>query len=195
MIKGDSKEYELLEKWAANFDCDGHYSCEIGVREGLGSKIIMDNVINNYIHVGIDPYANLKYQHYDKKFTEGWPDQYRGSFTTNYTDEMRDTLLNDFIEYRNQGKFVLANMTDKMFMCHPEWNEKTFAFVHFDGPHMSKDVMSEAIWFADRSAPHARFVFDDHDKFEMSIVAYALTLYGFKTIECGGYKICLEKQN
>ena len=155
----------------------------------------MDNVINNYIHVGIDPYANLKYQHYDKKFTEGWPDQYRGSFTTNYTDEMRDTLLNDFIEYRNQGKFVLANMTDKMFMCHPEWNEKTFAFVHFDGPHMSKDVMSEAIWFADRSAPHARFVFDDHDKFEMSIVAYALTLYGFKTIECGGYKICLEKQN
>ena len=195
MIKGDSKEYELLEKWAANFDCDGHYSCEIGVREGLGSKIIMDNVINNYIHVGIDPYANLKYQHYDKKFTEGWPDQYRGSFTTNYTDEMRDTLLNDFIEYRNQGKFVLANMTDKMFMCHPEWNEKTFAFVHFDGPHMSKDVMSEAIWFADRSAPHARFVFDDHDKFEMSIVAYALTLYGFKTIECGGSKICLEKQN
>ncbi len=61
-----------------------------------------------------------------------------------FTDEMRDTLLNDFKEYRNNGKFVLANMTDTMFMCHPDWNEKTYAFVHFDGPHMSKDVLTEA---------------------------------------------------
>ena len=45
MIKGDSEEYDLLEKWA-KFDCEGHYSCEIGVRQGLGSKIIMDNIIN-----------------------------------------------------------------------------------------------------------------------------------------------------
>jgi hypothetical protein len=40
-------------------------SCEIGVREGLGSKIIMDNVRNNYIHVGVDPYGDLVYQHCD----------------------------------------------------------------------------------------------------------------------------------
>ena len=33
MIKGDSEEYDLLEKWA-KFDCQGHYSCEIGVRQG-----------------------------------------------------------------------------------------------------------------------------------------------------------------
>ena len=50
MIKGDSEEYDLLEKWA-KFDCEGHYSCEIGVRQGLGSKIIMDNIINNKTHV------------------------------------------------------------------------------------------------------------------------------------------------
>ena len=60
MIKGDSEEYDLLEKWA-KFDCQGHYSCEIGVRQGLGSKIIMDNVTNNYMHVGIDPYGCLLY--------------------------------------------------------------------------------------------------------------------------------------
>ena len=33
-IRGDSSDYELLEKWAKNFDCEGHYTCEIGVREG-----------------------------------------------------------------------------------------------------------------------------------------------------------------
>ena len=65
MIKGDSSDYELLKQWTKDFDCDGFASVEIGVREGMGSKIIMDNVINNYIHIGIDPYGNLEYQHYD----------------------------------------------------------------------------------------------------------------------------------
>jgi hypothetical protein len=47
MIQGDSVEYDLLAKWA-DFDCDGDHSCEIGVRDGMGSKIIMDNIKNNY---------------------------------------------------------------------------------------------------------------------------------------------------
>jgi len=183
MIRGDSSDYDLLEKWSKGFDCQGFKSCEIGVREGLGSKIIMDNIVNNYIHVGVDPYGNLKYQHYDDT----------GAYTCDYTDEMRDTMLNDFKEYRNQGKFVLCNMTDTKFMNDSEHRHSTFAFVHFDGPHMSKDVMTEAIWFAERSAPHTRFVFDDHSKYEMSIIAHALTLYNFKTIEMGNNKICLEK--
>jgi len=184
MIRGDSSEYELLEKWTKDFDCDGHYTCEIGVREGLGSKIIMDNVHNNYLHIGIDPYANLKYQHYDTS----------PSYTADYTDEMRDTMLTDFREYRNQGKFRLANMTDHLFMSNPEHQDMTFALVHFDGPHMSKDVMTEAIWFANRSAPNTRFVFDDHKKYEMSVIAYALTLYDFKTVEMGDNKCLLEKK-
>jgi hypothetical protein len=48
MIQGDSVEYDLLAKWS-NFDCKGDYSCEIGVRDGMGSKIIMDNIKNNYL--------------------------------------------------------------------------------------------------------------------------------------------------
>jgi hypothetical protein len=59
---------------------------------------------------------------------------------------------------------------------------------------MSTDVMTEAIYFANRSTKGTRFVFDDYTKYEMSVIAYALTLYGFKTIECGENKICLEKQ-
>ena len=55
MIKGDSTEYALLEKWTKDFDCQGFMTAEIGVREGLGSKIMMDNLKNVYLHVGIDP--------------------------------------------------------------------------------------------------------------------------------------------
>jgi len=192
-IEGDGKEYELLTKWAKDFDCKGHYSCEIGVRQGYGSKLIMDNVKNNYMHVGVDPYGELKYQHHDRTFTQGWPEFFRGSFAADYTDQMRDTMLKDMYKYRNDGKFILANMTDTMFMCHPDWNEKTYAFVHFDGPHMSKDVLTEAVWFANRAAKKARFVFDDIDKFEMSIVAYALTLFGFTTHAMGEKKCLLAR--
>lgn len=193
-IEGDGKEYELLTKWAKDFDCKGHYSCEIGVRQGYGSKLIMDNVKNNYMHVGVDPYGELKYQHHDRTFTEGWPEYIRGSISAGYTDEMRDTMLKDMYEYRNQGKFTLANMTDTMFMCHPDWNEKTYAFVYLDGPHMTKDVITEAVWFANRSAPHTRIVIDDTDKMETSVVAHVLTYFNFKTMEMGDTKVCLEKK-
>jgi len=185
MIRGDSKDYELLEKWTKGFDCKGYKTCEIGVREGLGSKIIMDNVVNNYIHVGVDPYGNLEYQHYDDT----------GAYTCDYTDDMRDTMLNDFKSYRNQGKFTLCNMTDTQFMNDTEHRYSTFAFVHFDGPHMTKDVITEAVWFANRSAKGTRFVFDDYPKYKMSIVAECLELYGFLITDKGENKCLMEKVN
>jgi hypothetical protein len=88
-----------------NFDCQGYKTCEIGVREGLGSKIIMDNVVNNYFHVGVDPYGNLKYQHYDDT----------GKYQCDYTDDMRDQMLKDFESYIKTGKFSPCIMTDTRF--------------------------------------------------------------------------------
>jgi hypothetical protein len=111
-------------------------------------KLLWIMFINNYIHVGVDPYGNLEYQHYDDT----------GSYTCDYTDEMRDTMLKDFLPYRNEGKFTLCNMTDTQFMNATEHKDSKFAFVHFDGPHMTRDVITEAVWFANRSAPHTRFV-------------------------------------
>ena len=185
MIRGDSTDYELLTKWTKKFDCQGFKSCEIGVREGLGSKIIIDNVINNYIHVGVDPYGNLKYQHYDES----------SEYTCDYTDQMRDTMLNDFYTYRNEGKFTLANMTDVDFMTISEHINSKFSLVHFDGPHMTTDVIAEAVWFAQRSAPVTRFIFDDYPKYNLTLIQDILKCWGFKTIEQGTNKVLLEKNN
>ena len=181
MIKGDSTEYNLLEKWTKNFDCQGFMTAEIGVREGMGSKIMMDNLKNIYLHVGIDPYGNLKYQHYDNT----------DSYQCDYTDQMRDQLLKDMVSY--QGKFRLYNDTDTNFMNDHEFTESKYSFVHFDGPHMTKDVMTECIWFANRMAPVARFVFDDFPKYNMQLIRDCLKLYGFKIMDQGQNKICLEK--
>ena len=97
MIKGDSSEYDLLEKWAKEFQSLNNYklSCEIGVREGLGSKIILDS-LQPHEHYGIDPYGNRKYQHYDNG----------PAYTADYTDEMKDRLKKDLSTYKN---FELSN--------------------------------------------------------------------------------------
>jgi hypothetical protein len=106
---------------------------------------------------------------------------------------MRDTMLNDLKSYRNAGKFHLANMTDTLFMCHPDYNEKKFSFVHFDGPHMTRDVITEAVWFANRAAGGCRFVFDDYPKYDMQLVSNCLKPFGFRPMQQGNNKICLEK--
>ena len=185
MIEGDSVEYELLKKWSKDFDCQGYKSCEIGVRQGLGSMVIMNSVKNNYIHVGIDPYSNLIYQHYDVTKPESF----------DYNDQMRDTLLNDLYKYRNEGLFTLANMTDTEFMSNPDNMNSKYSFVHFDGPHMTKDVLTEAIWFANRCAPNTRFVFDDYPHFDMPLIVNCLAYFDFQIVAKGDVKICLSNNH
>ena len=73
MIRGDSSEYELLKKWCETLPFyekpKSVTTCEVGVREGLGSKIIM--IVfqrirkTEYQHYAIDPYGDLEYEHFD----------------------------------------------------------------------------------------------------------------------------------
>jgi hypothetical protein len=186
MIRGDSKDYNLLDNWVRNIKLksDNVLTCEIGVREGLGSKIIMDgfrlNCPKQYTHIGIDPYGNLNYQHYDNS----------PSFTADYTNEMRLQLEKDLSDYK---EFKLYHMTDREFMRrYPEYNN--FILVHFDGPHMTKDVLNEAVFFAERSIINSRFVFDDYQKFDMDTVSKCLKYYNFEILDKGENKICLEKK-
>jgi hypothetical protein len=78
-------------------------------------------------------------------------------------------------------------------MSDPDYNEKKYAFVHFDGPHMTRDVLTEAVWFANRAAGSCRFVFDDYPKYDMQLVSNCLKPFGFRPMQQGNNKICLEK--
>ena len=191
MIQGDSTEYEKLAEWVKTLPIYSDslteiLTCEIGVREGLGSKIIMDGIKKKlpealYKHIAIDPYDNLKYQHYDDS----------PAYTADYTNEMRNQMEIDFKGY---PEFKFHNMTDTEFMNkHPDIGP--FDLVFFDGPHMTKDVMTQAIWFANRSREGTRFIFDDYTKYSMDQIAFCLTYFGFKTVEAGENKICLEKKS
>jgi len=188
MIRGDSSDYELLKKWCEKTPIynpkDRFYSLEIGVREGLGSKIIMDAFNQRlkghpYMHFGIDPYGNLNYQHYDNS----------GAYTCDYTDDMYEQMVKDFEGY---AMFNIIKMTDTQFM-NENGHLEYFNFVHFDGPHMTKDVITEAVWFANRSVKGTRFVFDDFPKYDMELIHKVLEKYEFSIVEFGRNKVCLER--
>jgi hypothetical protein len=108
---------------------------------------------------------------------------------------MRDQMLKDFEPYIKTGKFSPCIMTDTDFMNISKHATSKFSFVHMDGPHMTRDVITEAVWFANHSAPNTRLVFDDYPKYDMALVAKLLEYYDFKVIESGKNKCLMEKIN
>jgi len=188
-IRGDSTEYELLKKWCETLpffqEPKSVTTYEIGVREGLGSKIIMLGLRARigkkpYQHIGIDPYGNLKYQHYDNS----------EEYTEDYTESMRLEMQKDFSDHK---EFTFFHMKDIDYMNYFATQPLVYDLVHFDGPHMTKDVIREAVWFADRSRKGTRFIFDDYGKYRMDDISKTLEYFGFNISESGENKIMLQR--
>ncbi len=215
MLKGDSKDYNLLAKWVEQLSPrDFYLSVEIGVREGYGSHVIMENLKNkNHFHIGIDPYGDILYDHVD---TQGgvvprWTD-FDGNILYNadgsyksptYPNSMKQTFLTAFNKHEN---FILYQLEDieyfnafgqgvPIYYKGKKNIMNTYDFVHFDGPHTTAAVLHEALFFANRSRPGTRFVFDDVDTYDMRVIQQALTHYDFYIIERGANKMCLERSN
>lgn len=190
MIQGDSTEYEILEEACKTLG-NNLFTAEIGVRQGAGTKIILDTLKDKkHWHIGIDPYGNLDYEHYDNS----------GSYTCDYTNSMKLQLIKD-IDYEN---FTLFTMEDTEFMERfedgvPIYREKkelitNYDLVHFDGPHKTTDVLKEVLFFSKRSRAGTVFVFDDYPKYNMdSILRIIVNDYGFMLLKQGKNKIALKR--
>ena len=198
MIRGDSSEYDLLKKWCETLPFfekpESVTTCEIGVREGLGSQIIMMSIksrIGNtpYEHVAVDPYGDLEYQHFDKhprwKINGQWT-----SKAPTYSDKLRDQLIKDFAD---NPHFKFYNMTDTEYFKIFNLTKTKFDLVFLDGPHTTKDILKESLWFAERSRKGTRIIIDDFVLCNFELIEGALSLWDFKTIDKGQNKICLEK--
>ena len=192
MIGGDSKEYEILIEACESLTSDNLFTVEIGVRQGLGSKLILEYLKNKkHWHIGIDPYGNISYQHFDNK----------PSIVCNYTNSMKVDLLRD-LNYEN---FTLYQLGDDEFMKSfydgvPIYREKkeiinTYDLVHFDGPHKTVDVIKEAIFFGERSKPGSVFIFDDYPYYDMdAVLKIIVNEYGFQLLKQGKSKISLKRK-
>ena len=191
MIQGDSTEYETLKEACKTLNTDDLFTAEIGVRQGQGSKIILDELIfKKHWHIGIDPYGNLDYQHYDNS----------DSYTADYTNKMKQQLIKD-LDYPN---FTLYQLGDDEFMKRfhdgvPIYRDKKeiinkYDLVHFDGPHKTIDIMKEVIFFGERSHKGTVFVFDDYPKFNMDLILKVIVNeFGFMLLKQGKNKISLKR--
>jgi len=198
VIKGDSSEYHLITKHIGKLNIDrATLTCEIGLREGLGSKIIMDAVRehkpNLYKHIAIDPYNNLSYEHYDNE----------GSVVAGYTEEMKQKTVSYL--YQNYPEFDFYHMTDDYYFKTMGDGHQLGLFnnmmlfglykvVHFDGPHTTDAVIQELNFFIPRSETKALFIIDDYKDLRMGIVDMLLLTYNFKVVEEGENKIIYQKE-
>jgi len=198
MIQGDSSEYELLKKWCDTLpffeEPQSVTTCEIGVRQGLGSQIIMMSILSrlkkiNYQHYAIDPYGDLKYKHFDGKakwLQNGvWSEE-----APTYSNEMRDQMVKDFSK---NPYFKFYNMTDIEYMNIFNLSKTIYDLVFLDGPHTTKDILREVIWFAERSRKGSRIILDDYTLCNFEVVRAAISYWDFKDIEKGDNKVCFER--
>ena len=99
--------------------------------------------------------------------------------------------------------FHLLEMTDAEYMYrfrdgYPIYDEsekilKNYTCVHFDGPHQTVDVLSQALFFCHRSHVHTTFCFDDYKTYDMTNIAKVCRRYGFEELKRGEQKMILRR--
>ena len=200
MIEGDSRDYNLLTKAAervAQLETKQPLlTAEIGIRRGLGTKIILEYTRPKHsglhFHIGIDPYGNLNYPHYDNSEAS----------VADYDSKMKAEHIKDFADKDN---YQFLNMTDMKFFEKyftgvlfynkgAEYHLNTYHLVHFDGPHMTAAVVAETVFFAQRSVVGSVFVFDDWQKYDSQLIKNVAASFGFEFITNGERKMIMERK-
>ena len=198
MIRGDSSEYDLLKKWCETLPFFEEpklvTTIEIGINEGKGSEVIMEAIksrIGNkaYEHIGVDPYGDLEYKHFDKhpmwKINGEWT-----SKAPTYSNKTRDKMIKDFAQSTN---FRFYNMTDIEYMKIFNLTKTKFDLVFLDGPHTTQDILRESLWFAEKSRKGTRIIIDDYPLSNFEVIRAAISYWDFKVHEKGNHKVCFEK--
>ena len=201
MIRGDSSEYNLLKKWCETLPFFEEpklvTTCEVGVREGLGSQVIISSIaprVNKaeYTHYAIDPYGDLEYKHFDDEIDQKWKNE-KGEWSSKpptYSNSMRDQMTKDFA---TNPHFKFYNMTDVEYMNLFNLSKTIFDLVFLDGPHTTKEIIRECVWFAERSRKGTRIILDDHQHCNFNVVRATISYWDFKVKEKGSNKVCFEK--
>ena len=196
MIAGDSTEYELISEEISKLNLDPVVlTCEIGLRRGLGSKTIMDAIISrgteHYRHIAIDPYGNLKYQHYDDK----------PPYTADYTDSMKIETLYDLVKYKEFAFFEFPDtyFFETMSKGYPisidgnTYLKDKYTVVHLDGPHTTNAVNHEINFFIRQMEEESLIILDDHKTYNTKTIDWSLEKIGFKRTKEGERKLIYKR--
>lgn len=201
-LNENGSDYEILSLAAKSIGWVKGLTVEIGLREGGGTKRIIDGLLKinpvGRTHIAIDPYGQIDYLFKDNE-----------TVSYDYTNDMRNRALSELYSYI-QGKpinFYLYPMEDFEFFKRfpdgvPIYSEKKkqlinhYALVYFDGPHTTETTMNETLFFAPRASHEAIFVYDDVEGFyDHSQIANYLLKNGWEVFKAAKTKIAYKKIN
>lgn len=188
-LPGDSKDYGVITRAIEAIPTNKKgMSCEIGLREGGGTKFIMDALqksqLHYKVHIAVDPFGNLIYARkdgIDKRM--------------DYTNSMRDMSLGHVYTYamKTGVNFIFINLEDTEFFNRysdgvPVYSDnkyllEEYIFVHFDGPHQVSLVYDEFTWFNERMTKGSTIVFDDVSDYNHNELEIYILSKGWELIE------------
>ena len=196
-FEGDSDEYEIFDSSVKRLTNPIGSSFEIGVRRGMGSKMIIDAYrkyhpnLNDYTHIGLDPYGELPYNFSeDRKFSK----------EHDYTNLMKREMIINFSKKYKEFNFVNLDTVEffKRFQDgYPIYSKvkkiiNKFELVHFDGLHDIENVTMEVDYFLNHLSNQTIFILDDIDTFDFESIKNKLYKKNFKLIENGKRKASFE---
>lgn len=200
ILPTDSTEYELLVEAAKMAAPIAGMGCELGLRRGGGSRMIMDAFIEmGYFktHVMVDPWGDIDYLTNEKLVRHTY---------TDYTNEMRNTCMVELFMYYGQKKVnpVVFNMEDSEFFkrfadgvptyfAKGKLLETKYCIAHLDGPHDSTVVIEEAEFFAPRMDKGAMLVCDDTNLYDHARAEKRILELGFEVYKRGQRKAVYRK--
>ena len=171
--QGDSLEYDLIEQSIQFLKNPIGNTIEIGVRDGFASKLIIDawrkHQKTPLIHLGIDPYGDILYNESDLSLNIDY---------TGYNNKMKQDML-VYMSY-NYPEFNLINLEDTEFFDkfsngYPIYNKKKifinkYDFVLLDGPHDTRSILNEMLFFIKRAPNQQLIIVDDVKSFDLSSI-------------------------
>lgn len=194
----DSREYHILTNAVKLITNVKGFTCEIGVREGGGTKMILDTLKStnqNKIHIAIDPFGNIDYEHWENKKEK-----------LDYTNDMKNRMLKNLYSYcsDNRMEVLFFPLEDTEFFTKygdgiPIYNEykqvlNTYALVFLDGPHTTALVKNEFDFFKEKIPVGGVIIFDDIDQYpHMTNLDEYIQSNNFKLLEKGVCKISYIK--
>ena len=197
-MRTDSTEYNILINATKKIKNIDGLTCEIGIREGGSSEIILKTLKltkQNKIHIAIDPFGNIDYEHWENKKQK-----------LNYTNKMKNNMLKNLYTFcsLNNMECLYFPLEDTEFFKRyedgvPIYNEKkyiinNYALVFLDGPHTIEIVKNEFNFFHNKIPKGGMIVFDDINQYpHLEKLDSYIKSKGFSIFEKGNYKISYMK--
>ena len=194
----DSKEYHILQNAVNQVKNVDGFTCEIGVREGGSTQIILDELLSTNqkkIHIAIDPFGNIEYAHWENKTEK-----------LGYTNKMKNNMLKNLYSYcaDNDMEVIFFPLEDTEFFEKfsngiPIYNEQkmvmnVYALVFLDGPHTTKHIKIEFDFFKNKIPIGGMIIFDDIDQYpHMNNLDEYIKSNNFNIVEKGDCKISYIK--